>query len=309
MDDLREKGTPKGLYPGFDCLWEIFSLKRGYPLFIAGSPHSGKSVFVFQLAMVMAKIYGWKVALFSGEMGEPHEIYSELCWMYMGKPYMRSYEKYNVDPMTENEKHSAESFINEYFHVIDSSDFKKGFTISSFYKKVANIEKQNDCHFDMTIIDPFNHLDKSDCDTDRDDRYLEYALPYCINDGKQNHRINVLVNHVTKVPPILDKDSGLRYIPPALPSEWANGQVWHRMAYTMLYCWRPPCFLKDDQGNALYTENQSIISNQKAKPKGSGKLGEASIFWDWKKNCYYEEIDNMGMSLQRFMRSQDEKLL
>jgi hypothetical protein len=33
--------------------------------------------------------------------------------------------------------------------------------------------------------------------------------------------------------------------------------------------------------------NESHIIIQKTKPKGVGKTGKASIFWDWKKNRYY----------------------
>ena len=36
-----------------------------------------------------------------------------------------------------------------------------------------------------------------------------------------------------------------------------------------------------------YAENETHIIVQKSKPKGIGKTGKASIFWDWKKNRYY----------------------
>ena len=55
----------------------------------------------------------------------------------------------------------------------------------------------------------------------------------------------------------------------------------------MLSIWRPPSFLKDENGYP-YEENQTVIAIQKSKPKGIGSNGLVNLFYDVKKHCYYE---------------------
>ena len=54
----------------------------------------------------------------------------------------------------------------------------------------------------------------------------------------------------------------------------------------MLLIYRPPVWMNDASGQP-FAENESHIYVQKSKPKGIGKTGMASIFWDWKKNRYW----------------------
>lgn len=295
LNYLRENGTTKGLFCGFDALDDILSFKLGYPIWIAGSPASGKTEFLIELCLILSMFYGFKGAVYLGETGDPENIIAELCYKYIKKPYLKKYSnnRENENAMSDNERFNAELFLNEHIVIIDDlhEDFKDGFTMTNFLKHIQTIEKERNFKISYTAIDPFNYLAKTDVQTNRDDIYLEQTLRSSIKDGRLNNRINFLVNHVTKIPPILDKESGKRYIPEALPQEWANGQVWHRMAYQMLYCYRPPIFLKDETGLNIYKENQSVIINQKAKPKGIAVTGERSIFWDKFSNRYYEIID------------------
>jgi len=48
--------------------------------------------------------------------------------------------------------------------------------------------------------------------------------------------------------------------------------------------------MKDENGEP-YGNNMTMVINQKAKPKGSGKLGKAIIGWDWQRNRYFEETN------------------
>ena len=62
---IRRTGTRRGEYSGFESLDQIFTAKKGYPLFIAGAPHSGKSQVVKQLAINWATELNWKGILLS----------------------------------------------------------------------------------------------------------------------------------------------------------------------------------------------------------------------------------------------------
>jgi hypothetical protein len=72
--------------------------------------------------------------------------------------------------------------------------------------------------------------------------------------------------------------------------EAAGGQALLRKAMGWINMWRPPKGLLDDNGMP-YDENEVIIAIEKAKPKGVAKRGTTSLFFDWKKNRYYEKIN------------------
>lgn len=277
ISDLKhfsEHGLTDLLKTGLECLDSIFMLKKGYPLFIAGSPGAGKTEFLFEILINTSILYGWKHFIYCSEGGNVEHIYHELLHKYLCKPYKWADEK---------EKIKAEYFIDTHF-VIANHD--SDFTISEFYKAVANCEDELKIKFDTTTFDPFNDIkDESEKFGGRDDKYLAYALKECRISAKNNNRIDILVNHIADVKPITDKD-GNRYMPPASANEWAGGRTWWRRAFTMILVYRPYTFMKDANGMP-YAENESHIIVQKVKPKGVGKIGKASIFWDWKKNRYY----------------------
>jgi len=67
---FREKGEYfKTLSTGLSTLDEIYRIVRGYPLFIGGAVHQGKSEFSLELAVSCAKLHNFKFAVYLGEAG------------------------------------------------------------------------------------------------------------------------------------------------------------------------------------------------------------------------------------------------
>jgi len=271
---FAEHGLSDVKLTGLSSLNEIFKLKKGYPVFVGGAPFSGKTEFVFEILINTSILYKWKHFIYCGEGGNVEHIYAELLHKYLNKPYKYADEK---------DKLSAEYFISEHFVIANHDD---DFTISDFYDTVLLAEKELGIKFDTTLFDPFNDV-KEDLISfgNREDKFLADALKKVRVSSKNNNRIDFVINHIADVRAVTD-DKGNRYMPPALPNEWAGGRTWWRRAFTMILVYRPPIFLKDAQGMP-YADNESHIIVQKSKPKGVGKIGKASIFWDWKKNRYY----------------------
>ena len=272
---FAEKGLEDLKLTGLSSLDEIFKLKKGYPLFVAGNPGSGKTEFIFEILINTSILYGWKHFIYCGEGGNIEHIYNELLFKYLQKPY-----KY----ANEREKMDAEYFISEHF-ILANHD--KEFSIKDFYDLADKCEKELSLKFDTTTFDPFNDV-KDDLSNfnGREDKYLAHALKECRISSKTNNRIDILINHVADVFPKIDKDTDKSYLPPALPTQWAGGRTWWRRAFTMILVYRPPTFQKDSSGMP-YAENETHIIIQKSKPKGVGKVGKASIFFDWKKNRFF----------------------
>ncbi len=281
LSEFRLNGWSKGEKTGYDNLDEIFSLKKGYPLFVAGAPHAGKTEFILDMLVNTSLLHKWKHFIYLGENGEVEEIISEIAHKYIRKPF-KGKEQY---AMSESEKTQAEMWIEEHFVFLDDSE---DYNLISFYTKVEQSEIEYGIKYDTTLFDPFNDLiDETSLHGGRDDKWLAHELKLVRRISKKNNRIDILINHIADVSPILDKSSGNRYIPPALPSEWSGGRTWWRRAFCMIMVYIPPFWMNDENG-VPYGENVSLIYIQKAKPKGVAKLGKCTLYWDWKTNRYYD---------------------
>jgi len=259
---------------GLSALDSIFMLKKGYPLFIGGAPYSGKTEFCFEVLVNTSILYGWKHFIYCGEGGNVEHIYAELLHKYLQKPYQFA------DP---KDQLNAEYFISEHFIIANHDN---DFTISEFYETVAEAEKEYNIKFDTTVFDPFNDI-KEELEKfgGREDKFLADVLKQVRISSKANNRIDIVLNHIADVRAQITPE-GVRYLPAALANEWAGGRTWWRRAFTMILVYRAPICLKDPQGMP-FAENETHIIIQKSKPKGIGRTGKASIFWDWKKNRYY----------------------
>jgi hypothetical protein len=56
---------------------------------------------------------------------------------------------------------------------------------------------------------------------------------------------------------------------------------------TWINLWRPPIGMLDENGMP-FEDNITLVHIEKAKPKGVAKKGQTKLFFDWKKNRYYE---------------------
>lgn len=278
LDKIRESGYFKGLSTGLSVLDSIYSIAKGYPLYIAGSPHAGKSEFGKELALSCSIHHKFKWFCYCGEDGSAEITIAELCSKLIGKPYFGEYA------MSDSERLYAHNFISERFIFTEPSET----TLKGFYRELKQTEKDLGIKFDGSIFDPFNDVVNESSKYGGTHLWLEDELKHTRHEAHSGNRVDMILNHIADVNYVVDKDTNQRYVPPALPSQWAGGQVWHRRAYTMLLVYRPPSWLKDENGYP-YGENVTLIYNQKAKPKGSGRLGSCKIFWDWKRNRFYEE--------------------
>lgn len=252
--------------------------KKGYPVFIGGAPHSGKTEIGLEWLVNLSIMHKWKHFCYLGEGGSPEECFLELMHKYLGKKYKW---------MSESEKTQAEMFVNEHF-VIANDDLD--FMIGGFFEAVAEAEKELGIKFDTTFFDPFNDVEEEMAKfANREDKFLAYALKQIRISSKKNKRVDFVVNHVADVKAIQDFDTKKFYMRAALANEWAGGRTWWRRAFLQVLIWRPPVFLKDETGRN-YEANETIVVCQKSKPKGIGMLGAWSVFWDWKKNRYYSKV-------------------
>lgn len=275
LDKMREEGHPSGEVTGFKSLDELYSIKQGSYTFVLAAPHHGKSEFCFELVFNQAQKYGKKTLIYSPETGSVEDIYAEFIHKYIGKPFYKSIPG-SVD---DKEYYKAVNYIDSMFSIVDSDE--KSYSFKDLTKLVTD-EK-------IILCDPYNEMSHDMAKYNgRQDLYIEDLAGEIRRYCKKNKKHCIMTLHPASQQVVDDtKKGGGRYYPMPMAREAAGGQALFRKAMTWINMWRPPVSLLDENGQP-YLENEVIISIEKAKPKGVAKRGQMSLFFDWKRNRYYE---------------------
>lgn len=271
---MREQGNPRGDDTGFKCLDELYSIKQGTYTFILAPPHHGKSEFAFELAFNQAQKYGKKSLIYSPETGSVEDIYAEFIHKFTGKPFHKSVNGHVED----KEYFNAINYIDEYFSIVDSDENSYGF------KDIISLVTDEK----IILTDPYNELkhDMANFGT-RQDLYIEDLCGEIRRYCKKQKKHWMLTLHPANQQVTITKES-LRYYAMPMAREAAGGQALFRKAMTWINMWRPPLGLNDESGRP-YENNCVLINIEKAKPKGAATRGQTKLYFDWKKNRFYEE--------------------
>lgn len=282
--DIRLQKDVRGKSIGWD--WDIlpYTIKEGCTTYIGSAPASGKTELWFEILINLSCLHNWNHVIFSPETGSSAEIFAELCYKYVGKPYVQG-----QNSMTNSEQLQAEMFINEHFIVIDPID--EDLTITKFYELVDEIEKKEGMKIHTTTIDPWNELTEEFLPSDlgREDKYLSRILGTVRKNARKTGRHNCVINHVRDQPMVSSKTiagTDISYFPMPSARDFAGGQVWFRKGLSVLIPWRPPYGLLDGDGRGA-EKNEVHLKVAKSKPKGVSKNGVYKMFLDLDKYQYY----------------------
>jgi hypothetical protein len=282
--DIRLQKDVRGKSIGWD--WDIlpYTIKEGCTTYIGSAPASGKTELWFEILINLSCLHNWNHVIFSPETGSSAEIFAELCYKYVGKPYVQG-----QNSMSNSEQIVAEMFINEHFIVIDPID--EDLTITKFYDLVDEIEKKEGIKIHTTTIDPWNELTEEFLPSDlgREDKYLSRILGAVRKNARKTGRHNCVINHVRDQPMVSSKTiagTDISYFPMPSARDFAGGQVWFRKGLSVLIPWRPPYGLLDGDGNGA-EKNEVHLKVAKSKPKGVSKNGVYKLYLDLDKYQYY----------------------
>lgn len=286
IEYIYENGFPKGEFAGWKCSEDNMSFLLGSTTYLYSAPHMGKSQVAHEVFVYLAETKGWKVAMMSPETGTAAEIFGELMSIYVGKSFVGDFK------MSNEEAKRASEFISEHFFIIEANG--EAFTIDDFYSQVKAIEREFDIHIHLTSIDPLNYLTFDTSKTNgREDIAIGRALDIMLYNARKEERHNVLITHV-RDQQIKTNENGQMYFPLASARDVANGQIFFRKGMQMISVYRPIDTENEpliDKEGVPYKKNETHVWIQKAKPKGVAKLGMFKLFYDFKKNKYYEEFE------------------
>lgn len=149
LNDLWEKGTGKGVSTGYSNVDEIYTIAPGQLSIVTGYPSSGKSNFVDQLMINLAKRDDWKFAVCSFE-NQPEIHTTRFAELYTGKRFFEGSNR-----MNEQERDEALEWINDHFMFLDSESVEPS-TIDSVLERaqiaVARLGIRG------LVIDPYNYI-------------------------------------------------------------------------------------------------------------------------------------------------------
>lgn len=284
MHEIRHVKNVRGKSIGWD--WDLlpYTIKEGCTTYIGAAPASGKTELWFEFLINLSCLHGWNHVVFSPETGNSAEIYAELCYKYIGKPYT-----IGDNSMTQGEQIRAEMFIDKHFIVIDPID--EDLTLPMYYKLVDEIERKHEMKIHTTTIDPWNELTEEYIQSDlgREDKYLSRILGIARKNARKTGRHNCIINHVRDQTPVtreLFSGETITYFPPPSARDFAGGQVWFRKGLSVLIPWRPPTGLKNSD-NTICMENEVHLKVAKSKPKGVSKNGTYKMYLDVERYQYY----------------------
>lgn len=286
----KEDTFKKGWSCGWDCGNDYVSFKRGYTSYIYAHPAQGKTTYVTETLLHLAKNEGLTICIYSPEMGGKKEVVWNLIQVYTGK---RMYGK-GAYKITTKEIEIALNFIDKHFIILEHNPFTKEgnnrFTVKDIYNQVHLASKEYGKAVDVLCIDPFNLLDRElEDDRKQIQDYVLSTLGFINSASAKMDLHTILVAHLAGDELIVDKDTGIEYMPKPHPSKLAGGQSFWRAGFQMIGLWRTPFGVINKKTGHTYDENSIWVICQKTKPVGVGRTGYFEIYFDDNTHTMYEK--------------------
>jgi twinkle protein len=152
IEDLYNKGNGKGVSTGYASVDEIYTVAPGQLTVVTGYPSSGKSNFVDQLMVNLAKGDEWKFVVCSFE-NQPETHIIRLMEIYTG---LRFHD--GRDRMSPTDKEQAFKWVNDHFIFMDTNGEEPSNLDSILDRARASVKRMG---VRGMVIDPYNYIDMS----------------------------------------------------------------------------------------------------------------------------------------------------
>lgn len=150
--ELFENGFGEKIRTGMSAVDELFSVGRGLLTVVTGIPGNGKSTFVDQLLVNLARSRGYVSAICSFE--NPPQV-------HIGKIAQCLYQKHFFktplpgEMITRKELDEVLPFIHRHFKFIQQEDGRKA-TIESIVERIKTAVFRWGCQ--LVVVDPYNYI-------------------------------------------------------------------------------------------------------------------------------------------------------
>jgi twinkle protein len=152
LEDLWGKGTGKGESTGYSNVDQIYTVAQGQLTVVTGYPSCGKSNFVDQLMVNLARASDWKFALCSFE-NAPEVHISRLMEIYKEKRFFEGAHR-----MSPEEKDEAFKWVDDHFMFLDSEAAEPS-SIDSILDRARIAVARTGIR--GLVIDPYNYIENN----------------------------------------------------------------------------------------------------------------------------------------------------
>ena len=150
LNDLYAKGTGKGFSTGYSSVDSVYTVAPAQLTVVTGYPSSGKSNFIDQIMVNLARDHQWKFAVCSFE-NLPEIHISRLMEIYTKRRFFEG-----KDRMTESDRDIAFKFVKDHFLFIDTNGEEPS-TLDSILERARAAVKRMGVR--GLVIDPYNYIE------------------------------------------------------------------------------------------------------------------------------------------------------
>ena len=255
VDEIYEKGVGSGASTGYKEVDPLYTIVEGQLTVVTGHPSSGKSEFVDQIMVNIAKEKGWKFGICSFE-NEPRIHIAKLISKHVGKPFFDGITpKLNKEDLNEGKK-----FVQDHFSFLYQADGSLS-TLDSIMERMKVAVMRHGVR--GVVIDPYNYISKDNLTSETD--WISDMLT-ALRVFAQAHGIHIwFVAHPTKM---MRKDDGT--VPPPKGYDISGSASW---------------FAKADIGLTVHRPNPSSSSISqimiwKCRFSWVGSIGDCGLSFD-----------------------------
>ena len=261
--DLYDGNYAKPVHVGYPSLDRLYGVMKGTLHVWTGIPNHGKSTFLDQCLVALAKKHNWKFAVFSPEHSTQMHI-RRLVQIVSQKPF----DKGIAGRMSREELGDSMKWVQSHFYFIETREHTPN------AKKILEIAGGSVKKFGCNgiVIDPYNEVDASRKGSYREDEHIRDFISSCKRFCRLHDIVMWIVAHPTKLP----KDNDGRYSPPTA-YDIAGASHWHNQSDAILTVHRD------------FDNNKMSVLTRKIREQGLyGQIGEATFFYN-KSKCIFEE--------------------
>lgn len=255
---IYEQGWQRGVSTGWATLDAHYTVKPGQVTIVTGVPAHGKSSFVQDLAVNLARMYGWPFAMFSPEDAPNERLVTALAQRYTRRTIYNGH----AQRMSANEFGEAMDWLDTHFHLLSPSDDQ-----DESLDTVLNLARMAVLRYGIKgfILDPWNEIESNRPKELTESEYIGKCLKR-IRKFSRRHGVHTwIVAHPTKL--YKDKNTGLFPIPTLYD---INGSAnWRNKADCGIVIYRPST---DDH-------DEVEVHIQKVKFLEVGKPGVVSLHY------------------------------
>jgi twinkle protein len=214
--DLYHGNYDRPISIGFPDLDKIYKIMKGTFHVWTGIPNHGKSTFLDQCLIELARNQNWKFAVFSPEHSSKMHI-RRLVSMYVGKPFESGFN----NRMTEDELKDAVNWIHNHFYFIETREHTPN--IDKIHEIATGAIQKFGCN--GLVIDPYNEVDARRSGKYREDEHIRDFISLSKRFAKMHDITIWVVAHPTK----MIKDNDGQYSPPTA-YDISGAAHWHNQS-------------------------------------------------------------------------------